>query len=298
MRLLKVYKVMKTKVVNRSPRAGGIKQDAQIFPKSLLVCSAWLPEQKIMRALFETTLNFDHASLTDIEKSVVEKWHKAASLAIESGLQVDFLLCGVGVFQALENLCLYLQNRSFDMVIFTGTAGMNPLFSVDLKVDPSKSEFEPFASLVHRVVWYDEAIAAGSAYVPAPMKEELEIVSEFDSRALVQSGDLRATDLRTTEEEGQIFPPLTLECACTTGITSVLSSCGERENLRPALENLELYGVARACKKYELPWFASLGVSNMLGEQAHMQWKKNHVLASARAQELLLKCIFTQLHQE
>jgi purine-nucleoside phosphorylase len=50
-----------------------------------------------------------------------------------------------------------------------------------------------------------------------------------------------------------------------------------------ALENLEVFSVARAAHAAGLPFAAVLGISNVVGPNAHAEWRANHLAASRAA---------------
>jgi hypothetical protein len=174
------------------------------------------------------------------------------------------MLCGVGVFAALESVIVYLADKSLQsrpqLICFVGTAGANQsCFGEPVSL--------PFADCVSEVGWYDPAVAAGSSYVPGVMQPGAILsgggFGDFQSNARdIASGH---------------------SCVSCYGIST---RPNEFANYNGWYENLELYGVARAAARFGISWRAFLGVSNWIGASAHQEWQRYHESASACAQRL------------
>ncbi|MBM3382248.1 MAG: hypothetical protein FJY29_07390 [Betaproteobacteria bacterium] len=172
---------------------------------------------------------------------------------------VGFLRTGVGSPRAATALTHLLSVSKFhgsqpDAVFFLATAGAYA----------SQHALES-AHFVSAVSWCDGDLLRGDSYLPG-----------------LKSGYER---LQAGLEP---FSSATLSALSTPGITlapelsRVLAGQGD-------FENLELYGVALAAEDFGVPWGAVLGVSNVVGPEAHPQWREHHLKASHAAQELLYK---------
>jgi nucleoside phosphorylase len=80
---------------------------------------------------------------------------------------------------------------------------------------------------------------------------------------------------------GQAYAPAPLvSSAATTKAPSLARKLGATG---AALENLEAFSVARAADAAGIPFAAVLGVSNVVGPNAHAEWRANHLAASRAA---------------
>ncbi|MCB0358934.1 MAG: hypothetical protein KDD44_04845 [Bdellovibrionales bacterium] len=69
---------------------------------------------------------------------------------------------------------------------------------------------------------------------------------------------------------------------------SISTNCSERgEHERGMFENLELFGVARACARRGIPWGSVSIVTNHCTPNAHSQWNELRAVASERTAELV-----------
>lgn len=218
--------------------------------KKVLVCSAWDPEQTVLRERV-------------IESSSGEQVN-------EISLEPEFLICGVGVFAALESVTRHLAGKSMDLlpdlICFVGTAGAErSCFAETVQL--------PFGDCVTEVLWHDHALAAGEGYVPGVMQRE----------AALGGGNLRGKAFG--------FEALVSDKKCVScyGISTQRNDFFKSEC---CYENLELYGVARAAARFGIAWCAFLGISNWIGTMAHQEWQTNHEAASACAQRLCYAALF------
>jgi hypothetical protein len=120
--------------------------------------------------------------------------------------------------------------------------------------------------VVRRVALLSGSSLRGEAYFPAPLP-----VAAETSGALRQ-GLARAAELPT------------FDLACPLAITRSRAA-GRRAALATgcALENLEAFAVARAAAAAGVPFAAVVGVSNMVGPRAHVEWKAWAERAAAAA---------------
>jgi hypothetical protein len=216
----------------------------------VLICSAWEPEQAGLRDRIA-----DHISQGRLS---------------DARLELDFMLCGVGVFAALESVMTYLAAKNVQslpqLICFVGTAGANQsCFSEKVEL--------PFADCVREVVWYDAAVASGKSYIPGVMQQGAALTGG-------RFGDFHSNTSEFASEH---------LCVSCYGISTRPNDFG---NYNGRYENLELYGVARAAARFGISWRAFLGISNWIGASAHQEWREYHEPASACAQRLCYAALF------
>jgi futalosine hydrolase len=119
---------------------------------------------------------------------------------------------------------------------------------------------------VARARLVDVAVLAGRADLPPPMPA----VAEAD-------GLLRA---RLAPRAQGVTALATLGITTDDALAAELAPHG-------AIEHLEVFAVARACAAAGVPWCAVLGVANPVGAAGRAAWRANHVMASARAAEVV-----------
>ena len=235
----------------------------------ILICSAWLPEQRVLKHVCE-----------DGNGRVGVDWAQeeiGCAAALQPFIQDEFarisfrfLICGMGAFKAQETLLMHLAGleKKPDLVCFVGTAGL---------VGNCAEEFkQPFSVTVNKVRWLDFALLQGHAYAPPGLDKSYVVESPV-------SFYLNGTSGRETVPE--FLQERNLVCASTAGITL---RAPHGYDSQADLENLELFGVARACEHFKLPWLGYLGVSNSIGQNAHEQWRQHHIHASCLAQRLCI----------
>lgn len=187
--------------------------------------------------------------------------HPALALSEQVTLcgAIGFLRTGVGTPRAAAALARTLAISKFhgsqaDAVFFLATAGA---YSTQFALGSSH--------LVSAVGWSDGDLLQGKAYLPGLKSGEERMLSVLEPFATSPLSALSTPGITITSELAQ-----------------VLSQGSD-------FENLELYGVALAATDFGVPWGAVLGVSNVVGPDAHPQWRENHLAASQSAQSLLLK---------
>ena len=169
---------------------------------------------------------------------------------------LSYLLTGIGPLCAAQAVASALASahshgRPFTRVAFVGTAG-----AYDLSAFPLLS-----AWTLRRAVFTDGGAARGESYFPFPGG------APGESRSAQPYGS----------DDGPI-------CVCPPSVTSSAALASALSKFG-ALENLEVAGLAHACGVAGVPWEAHLGVSNVVGEDSHAQWKAHHAAASAAAQQ-------------
>jgi purine-nucleoside phosphorylase len=123
------------------------------------------------------------------------------------------------------------------------------------------------AHLVSTALWSDAALAVGQSYLPQ--------VDRFD-------------ELRASPEQGRQSRQKALRALSTPSIT-LDNSVARSFSMCADLENLEIFGIALAASFAKIQWNAVLGISNHVGPDAHIQWKRHHESASKAAQEMILE---------
>ncbi len=242
------------------------------FPPLCVVCSAWLPEQRVLRSLAAGKRSESADELSEVElccrRVCLESLESAGVGAELFQQEVAFLLLGVGVFSALLKTQSVARRISrlggCSQFHFVGTAG-----------EALEGEFEkPRAVTVSEARWVDFDVLERNSYVPELMLPELRQVAAVPSSGM-------------DSLEGQ-------PCTSALGISRVERSC-----YTPGidLENLEIYGLARACSESGFLWQASVGVSNKIGPKSHAEWKRFHSAASCEAQLLFIERYLSQRSQ-
>ena len=160
-------------------------------------------------------------------------------------LGVGMLAAGVRMAEVLAGRCGRLPAR----VVLLGTAGAYP--------DAAGAPLHPLGSVVTatRVRLASASAATGRGYVPLP-PDAVECVPV----------------------EGVVAAVV----ACCTAITTdpaAARALGELANV----EHMELFGVAHACARVGVPVTAVLGITNVVGPEAHAQWKAHRAQAEAAA---------------
>jgi len=89
------------------------------------------------------------------------------------------------------------------------------------------------------------------------------------------------------------LPPDAVECVPVEGVAPAVVACCTAITTDPAaaralgaiagVEHMELFGVAHACARVGVPVMAVLGVTNLVGPEAHAQWKAHRAQAEAAA---------------
>lgn len=137
-----------------------------------------------------------------------------------------------------------------DAVILIGTAGAYP-------------GGPPIGTVVaaRRVGLGDGTAAAGLGYVPLPPAAHL-------------------TDARLRTLSGQVEADVLTVPAITTDPTLTATFATDWQ-----VEHLEAWSVAEAAARHGVPFIALLGISNVVGPDAHAQWKANRHAAEAAARD-------------
>lgn len=144
---------------------------------------------------------------------------------------------GIGPVVAAASTARILASLQPDAVVLVGTAG-------SYRGGPPIGR----ACVAARVGLADGAAAMGLGYVPRPPAP-----IPCDPRLLART-DLPRHDV------------------LTTGAITTDPLLAERMADGWQVEHLEAYGVACACAAAEVPFLAILGIANVVGPDAHVQW--------------------------
>ena len=187
------------------------------------------------------------------------------SRAIGLGNCFKTIAVGVGLVESAANTGFLLsmnQGRPPAGLVFVGSCGANdktiPLGSVVIASEARLS---------------DETLAHGSGYIP-----EL-------CTSRVGANQRLSECLQNHVKEPFLHEPLYSSLAITRN-ESVAQSHRRYSNAR--LENLELFGVAIACRNQSIPWAALSIVTNHTWERGHLEWKENHERAAQRTAQFLI----------
>jgi nucleoside phosphorylase len=167
---------------------------------------------------------------------------------------------GVGPVEAAIGAARAIAELRPQRLIFVGTAGAYPAGRGTLAVGG--------VAVARELILTSTAALRGDGYLPQiqPVREE-------------GSASLRAALLAAAPPG---TPAVTVACPLAITSTAALARKITRAG-GAALENLEVFAVARAARAAALPFAAVLGVANDVGPAAHQQWRANHLTASRAA---------------
>ncbi len=166
---------------------------------------------------------------------------------------------GIGYLEAALELTRILNEREdIDEIVFLGTCGS---YNSELKIGDVVS--------ISSVSLLERGEVLGLAY---NVREGMSY----------QSGHCHAASRLA----------MTVPCLCSLEITnsSELSTrILEHYGFTQAVENMELYGVARVASQRGIKWSAHLGVTNYTNIEAHQDWLSNHQELSKKLGETILE---------
>jgi purine-nucleoside phosphorylase len=162
------------------------------------------------------------------------------------------VVVGVGPIPAAVNAAAVLARQPPRGVVLIGTCG-------------SYIGGPPIGSVVvaQRTGWSAGVAAMGLGYVPRPPQPVL-------------------SDAAILESIPAHIPRVSV---LTTAAVTTDPTLANRLADGWACEHLEAYGVAAACAALNVPFVAILGVTNVVGPDAHLEWltHRNHAQDAARA---------------
>jgi len=156
---------------------------------------------------------------------------------------------GIGYLEAALELTRILEQHSdIDEIVFLGTCGS---YNHDLNIGDVVS--------VSSVRLLERGTVLGLAYsVGTPSRYE---ANGDCFAALAMTGDAA------------------VDCLCSLEITNsseLSAQILKHYGFERAVENMELYGVARVASERGIKWSAHLGVTNYTDLNAHRDWQANH----------------------
>jgi nucleoside phosphorylase len=168
---------------------------------------------------------------------------------------------GVGMVDAAVGAVKAIARANPRRVIFVGTAGVYPTSTRVLPVG--------VAAVAGELRLVSTATLQGDAYHPTPL------VSTASTTPALRRGLARVARGAAA--------PRTVVVACPLAITRAARLAQRIAATGAVLENLEAFAVARAAAAAGSPFAAVLGVSNVVGPQAHNEWRAHHRAASRAA---------------
>lgn len=176
----------------------------------------------------------------------------AGEMLIASTLGVGYLEAGIRTVQLLH------QYEGISHVLFTGTAGLYP--------GNSRLNIGDLVSC-ESVILADPGVAEGHSTFAEPLKKDF-----------LHASQQPLPELLTAKVATLIA--LTLAESLTAKL-SLYHGC--------ELEHMELYGMALACAQANIPWNAVLGITNAVGPEGSLLWKKNHQKLEHKSGEFLME---------
>jgi nucleoside phosphorylase len=168
---------------------------------------------------------------------------------------------GVGAVEAGIGAARAIAETQPTQVLFIGTAGSYAGAKPTLPIGA--------VALPETLVLASTAALRGDGYPPAPMP--LHALASPALRALLQKAGAGAT---TTCAVAASPLAITRTAALARRISNATGA---------AVENLEVFSVARAATRAEVAMAALLGISNRVGPRAHTEWRRHHLAASKAA---------------
>ncbi len=194
---------------------------------------------------------------------------------------------GIGYLEAALELTRILNERGdIDEILFLGTCGS---YNRDLDIGDVVSISS--VQLLERgeVLGLAYNVREGISY-RAAAKSPITALRSSSACSLTDE----STPLPRTRKpcSGQFGDSSSVPCLCSLEITnsSELSvQILKHYGFTKAVENMELYGVARVASQRGIKWSARLGVTNYTNIEAHQDWLANHQRLSLQLGEALLQ---------
>ena len=153
-------------------------------------------------------------------------------------------------------------------------------------------------SLIHRFPEIDQVLFVGTGGAYAPDYDMIsnplilcKSVVLSDTSAILGTSLLPPLvflkPLISTFEFSDLIPRVKVATLLSLTLDSMVSEKIQKR-LSCQIENMELYGIARVCSKYNIQWDAVLGVTNKVGPNGSKDWKKNHKIRELSIGEFIL----------
>ncbi|MES1208647.1 MAG: phosphorylase [Pseudomonadota bacterium] len=178
---------------------------------------------------------------------------------------------GIGAVEAGVGAARAMNRFAPRMAVFIGTAG-------SYGARPAIGQ----AVIARRITLASTAAARGDGYLPGALV----------NRATTDS-KLRAA-LSRASPAGARVPAA--DAAAPTAITRGAALARRLAvHTGAAVENLELFGVARAAHAAAVPFGAVLGISNRVGPRAHDEWRRHQEAATEAATTVVARFLLNRL---
>ncbi len=174
---------------------------------------------------------------------------------------------GVGAIDAGIGAARAIAEVDPTRVIFIGTAGSYAVSQGTLAIGA--------VAVPEELVLCSTATVRGDGYLPAPMVQRASVAAEL-LEALRRVAPEAARGAAATPLAITRTASLARRIARATGAVA---------------ENLEVFAVARAAARAEVPLAAVLGIANRVGPRAHLEWRRHHEAASKAACEVVWACL-------
>jgi nucleoside phosphorylase len=172
--------------------------------------------------------------------------------------RVTLACVGVGMIEAGIAAARLIHAHQPSAVLLVGTAGVYPGQSPELVLDG--------AAIARSIRLLPQILPGNHAFLPAIVPAEARSTPAL-ARALRKATALPCADV-----------------ACPLGITATAKAAKTAAELSGcALENLEVFAVARAAAVTKVPFAAILGIANHVGPRGHREWEKHAKQAAKSA---------------
>jgi purine-nucleoside phosphorylase len=196
---------------------------------------------------------------------ICSAWHQESMYLKQdwlSGQQAKILHTGIGYLNAYSTLTQFFKNydlKDYQALLFIGTAGLSRASESnrDIKIGDLVQVNE--TCLVHHTQ------NLKLTYLPRAYPS---YQASYNTKQLIDTSISKLASAKCFSA---------LEITQNTRLSDLLLS---EHKLTQALENMELYGVAKFAYDYQLEWSSILGVTNFTNQNAHQDWLKNHKLVS------------------
>jgi purine-nucleoside phosphorylase len=244
-------------------RLGGDGAGASASDRPILIVSAFAPE---LAPLDHIGTHVGSKIGSRIDKHFGSNAGKRPSLMSTSVVAVPV---GIGLIDAGIGAALAIARFSPRVILFVGTAGCYedrpPVGSV---------------AIARRISLASSAAARGESYFPAAMP-----------LWTTSSPGVRRSLLRAASPGSSAFDvatPLAITRTAALGVRLASAT-------NAAVENLEVFAVARAAHRAGIPFGAALGISNRVGPRAHGQWRRHQAAASSAACGVIERFLIAEL---
>jgi|GEM_PF-475345 len=187
-------------------------------------------------------------------------------LSVRVRRRVTLAPVGIGPIEAAIGASRLIVQTKPHAVVLVGTAGLLPACSRRFAVGQ--------AVVARSAVLLADILPGKNAYLPASVPR----------RAKADPALARSVRERTGLPFADVACPLAITRSSRAAKTvAAISGC--------ALENLEVFAVARAASRAKIPFAAVLGIANRVGPSGHREWLRHAPEAAARACDAVLELL-------